>query len=155
MPNARRTPTLLRRLLLVFWSLYFLLVAGSNLVDAFQQLGWAPGAWSFTSGNLAMIAETIGEYGLANGLAGLLYALVILVELAATVFFLAAFRDTWKVKEGKSANISRAFLCAIGLFAGFIVTDELFVVYHRISGLETTHFLVLCALLLSVLVSRS
>jgi len=145
-----RTP--LRRLLLLFWSLYFLFVTGSNLVDALQQLGWAPEAWSFTSGNFGMIAETVGEYGLSKGLAAGLFGGVILLEIAASVFFLAALRGTWSQPESQSPHLLRAFLSAIGLFAGFIVADELFVVYHRVSGLETTHFLVMCALLLSVLV---
>ena len=148
-----RTP--LQRLLLLFWSLYFLFVTASNLVDALQQLGWAPEAWSFTSGNFGMIAETVGEYGLSRGLAAILFALVILLESASTVFFAMALRDSVKDEGTTTGNQSRAFVCSIGLFAGFIVADELFVVYHRVSGLETTHFLVMCALLLSVLVTES
>ena len=49
-------------------------------------------------------------------------------------------------------KVLQAFVPAIGLFAGFLVSDELFIVYHRIPSLESSHFLALCALLLSVVV---
>ncbi|MGA7306449.1 MAG: hypothetical protein WBW88_16335 [Rhodothermales bacterium] len=147
-----KTRILLTRLLLLFWSLYFVFVAGSNLVDAFQQLGWVPETWSFTSGNFGLVVTTVSTYGLSKGFAAILFTAVILLELSAAWFFAAAARDTWRRRNADSANVSRGFVSAIGLFAGFIVADEFFVVYHRVSGLEITHLLVLCALLLTVLV---
>ena len=144
--------TALKRLLLLFWSLYFIFVTGSNLVDAFQQLGWVPETWSFTSGNFGLVVTTVSTYGLSKGFAAILFVAVILLELSAALFFTAAARDTWKEDSANSTNASRGFVSAIGLFAGFIVADEIFVVYHRVSGLETTHLLVLCALLLTALV---
>ena len=147
--------TILCRLLLLFWSLYFTLVTASNLVDGFQALGIAPRGWTFTSGNCALIAETVATYGLSSGFAAFLFVCVILIELAVTLLFWIALRDSWRAAENSSSKIIRALVPAVGLFAGFIVSDELFIVYHRTPGLETGHFLVLCALLVSWLVIDS
>ena len=38
-----------------------------------------------------------------------------------------------------------------GLFCGFLVFDEVLLIHRRFPNLETTHFTILCALLLSLL----
>lgn len=143
---------LLHRLLLLFWSVYFSLVFASNLVNGFQEVGLAPSDWTFTSGNFALVAQSVSTYGSANGLAAFLFVALLVVQLATLLLFWMAVRDNWRSEEGASASVIRPFIPAVGLFTGFLIADELFIVYERIPTLETDHFLVLCGLLLSVLV---
>ena len=56
------------------------------------------------------------------------------------------------VTGGERPKVVAAFVVALGLFGGFLVSDELFLVYDRLPHVTPTHWLVLCALLLSLLV---
>lgn len=146
------TSVVLRRGTLLFWSSWLSVVFASNLADALRHAGALPESWRFASGNLGLIAETVGIYSFSRPLAPLLFAAVLLVQLAASLLFWRAFLDRRVVETAGPPKLLQAFAVALGLFAGLLVADEFFVVYERLPGLEATHFLVLCALLLSLLV---
>ena len=140
------TPAALARGLLLFWALWLSVVTASNAVDALQAAGvLAPGS-TFASGNFALVAETLTIYSLPQACAAVLFALVLLLEGAASALFGRAALDPQPPK------VIAAFLVAIGLFCAFLVFDEVLLVYRRFPNLETTHFTVLGALLLSWLV---
>ena len=144
-------PHVLSRGILLLWSLWLSVVFSSNFCDALQQAGILPGSWRFVSGNFALVLQTIEIYGLPRGLAVLLFAGVLVAQLAAAILFWRAFIDREATSTSYHPKVMGAFSVAIGLFGAFLVGDELFIVYARLPGLVTTHLLVLAALLLSLL----
>jgi hypothetical protein len=138
--------------LVLFWSLWLSVVFSSNLTDGLRQVGLLPMEWRFASGNFRLIVQTIEIYSLGESWAAILFASVVLVQLGAAMLFWRAFLDRDTRIERDSPKVLQAFSLGILLFAAFLVADELFVVYDRLPGLETTHLLVLCGLLLSYLV---
>ena len=106
----------------------------------------APG-WQFASGNFALVAESLSIYSVPHAFAAVLFTLVLLLELAASALF-------WRAALETQPRILAPFLVAIGLFCAFLVFDEVLLVYRRFPGLETTHFAVLSALLLSLVLIR-
>lgn len=152
-PDAPSTSShVLRRGILLFWSGWLSVVFASNLADALRHLGALPASWPFTSGNFSLIFEAVGIYAFSRSLAPVLFGAVLLVQLAASVLFWRAFLDRRAVTSRDHPKLLQAFSVALGLFAGLLVADELFIVYDRLPGLETTHLLVLCGLLLSLVV---
>jgi hypothetical protein len=143
---------LLRRGLLLFWSLWFSLVFASNLADGLQQTGLLPEDWRFASGNFELIVRSVEIHALPKTLAGALFCAVLLLELGAALLFWRAFRDPGGIAEGD--RVHQAFSVALGLFGGLLLADELFLVYRHLPGMGTTHLLVLCALLLSLLLAE-
>jgi hypothetical protein len=144
--------SVLCRGLLFFWSAWFSVVFSTNLADGLRQAGLLPTGWRFTSGNFQLINQSIGIYSLQESWAAILFGAVVLVQLGAAMVFWRAFLDRDTVTKPDNPKVLQAFVLGIGLFAAFLVADEFFVVYDRLSGLETTHLLVLCGLLLSYLV---
>lgn len=111
-----------------------------------------PASWRFASGNFSLIREAIGIYPFAKHWAPVLFVAVLLVQLAASLLFWRAFLDRQATITAGHPKVLQAFSVATGLFAGFLVADEVFIVYDRLPALETGHLLVFCALLLSLLV---
>jgi hypothetical protein len=140
----------LGRGILLFWSAWLSVVFGSNLCDALRHAGALPASWRFASGNFALITEVVGIYSFSTPLATALFGAVLLVQLVAALLFWRAFLDRHAAGTPLSSKPLQAFAVSLALFAGLLVADELFIVYERLPGLETTHLLVLCALLLSL-----
>jgi len=119
-----------RRLITGFWALYFLLIAASNLTDAFVATGWLARDMPFTSGNFDLIAKVTAVYAIPDWVNALLFAGVIFWQTALVALFTRALLI--------GAGLQTAFGVAVGLWASFILADELFIAYH-LQGLETTH----------------
>lgn len=119
-----------RRLLTAFWAVYFLLVAASNLSDALIAVGWLSAGVPFTSGNFALIGEVTSIYGVPGWVNGLLFAGIILWQIALVVLFARAF--------GNAELLNVAYGASAALWVAFILADELFIAYH-VQGLESTH----------------
>ena len=134
--------TLIRTLLL-FWAIWFSIVVASNAADGLLAAGILSPGWRFTSGNFSLVAEAISLYELSRTWAAVLFSLVVVVELAAASLF-------WRA-AAEATMIIRPFLVAIALFCGFLIFDELLLVYRRFPNLESGHFVILSALLLSLL----
>lgn len=149
---AIRYSVVLRRGLLLFWSGWLSFVFASNLADGLRQAGALPASWRFASGNFALIDRTIGVYAFSRSWAAVLFGAVVLVQLAAALLFWRAFLDREATTAPGHPKVLQAFIVAAGLFAGFLVADEAFIVYAHLPALETTHLLVFCALLLSLIV---
>lgn len=128
------------------------MVFASNLCDGLRRAGALPAAWHFASGNLALMSAVVGIYAFSRPLAPVLFGAVVVVELAASLLFWRAFLDREAVASRGHPKLLQAFCVAIGLFGGFLVADEIFIVYVQRAGLESTHLLVLCAMLLSLIV---
>ena len=80
---------------------------------------------------------------------------MLIVQLGAASLFWRASLEPWPLSPHAQPRILHPFVVGIALFAGFVLFDEVLVVYRRLPGLETTHLVVLCALLLSLLVIRA
>jgi hypothetical protein len=138
--------------MLLFWSVWFSMIFSSNLADGLRALGLLPVEWRFTSGNFGLILESIRIYSLGEVWGVVLFAGVVIVQLGTALLFWRASLARDSLTGADSPRVVHAFSAGVGLFALFLVVDELFVVYERIPGLATTHLLVLCGLLLSFLV---
>src|SRR5687767_18842 len=140
--------------ILLFWALWLSVVSASNVVDALQATGALAPGWSFASGNLSLVAESLSIYAMAPAAAGVLFALVLLLELAASALFWRAALDPDPLGAASQDKILAPFWLSIGLFCVFLVFDELLLVYRRFPSLAPTHFAILSALLLSVILIR-
>ena len=148
-----RSPTggSIARGLLLFWALWLSVVFASNAADALKELGLLPEGWRFVSGNYAFVKEALAIYTASGALATLLFAGVLVTQLAAATLFWRALAASAEPGDAARWRARLAFASALALFAAFLVTDEVLIVYDRMANLETTHFLILCALLLSLL----
>jgi hypothetical protein len=140
-------PRVATRVLLLFWATWFSVVLATNAVDALQEAALIGAASRFASGNFSLVAEAVAPYGIPRSGAAALFALVLLLELVAAGLFWRALLSPAR------ATILAAFVAATVLFGGFLVCDELLLVYRRFPHLETGHFVILCTLLLSSLIA--
>lgn len=122
------------------------MVVCTNLLDGLQQAGLLSTDWRFASGNFALVEESIEIFSLSRAWAAGLFAGVVAAELAAAVLFWRAF------STAQRPCIVQAFALGLALFSAFLIADEIFIVYAKLPGVAATHFRVLCALLLSLLV---
>lgn len=83
---------LLKRLLLLFWAVWFSIVFLSNLADGIKTLHWLPDSWAFASGNFKFIQDTTSRYATPDWLNGVLFAWVIVWEGVAAFLFWRAGR---------------------------------------------------------------
>jgi hypothetical protein len=90
-----------KRLLLLFWAVWFSVVFLSNLADAGKSLGLLGGSWAFASGNGKLIQETTASYGISSTVNATLFAGVILWEGIAAVLF---WRAGWIFRGRNSAR---------------------------------------------------
>ena len=144
----RTTLRVLKRGILLFWALYFTIVLASNLADALQALGALPDSFPFVSGNYGFIARVTGIYGTPAIVNAVLYLGVLVWEAVAAALFWQALRR-WGSASGLEA-VDRAFTVSAGLWAAFVLMDELFIAYE-IPGLEATHVRLFVASLVSLL----
>jgi hypothetical protein len=84
-----------------------------------------------------------------------LFLLVLVLQLGAASLFWRASLETKPLSPQAQPKTLHPFVVAIAQFAGFVVFDELLVIYRRLPILETTHLVALCALLLSLLLIRT
>jgi hypothetical protein len=153
-PDQLPTPGSLARALLLFWAIWLSVVSASNAVDALQAAGILAPGWRFASGNFALVAESLSIYSLPQIWAAVLFSLVLFLELAASALFWRAALDPNPLSPHAQPKILYPFIVGIGLFCAFLVFDEVLLVYRRFPGLATTHFAVLSALLLSLVLLR-
>ncbi len=145
------TPNRLLRLgILGFWASYFTVVFGSNAGDALKELGVVGASFAFVSGNYALMYRVTRIYSVPSAGVGALFAGVLAWEVAAAVSFWRAFFSC--VRDGRQAEgVNTAFALGLGLWAAFILLDEILIAFE-IPGLETTHLALLSTQLLSLLV---
>src|SRR5262245_30178135 len=115
---------LFKRLVLLFWTMFFSLVALTNLVDLLGELGALD--WRFLdSGNYDYLRSVVKVYEVGPGLTKALLAGALAVELAAAVLFwralLAFGRDGRGVREALLALCFGAFV-----WISFVFMTELF-----------------------------
>jgi len=149
-PIKFATPPLLTRGLLLFWALWFSVVLGSNAADALRALGLLSEGWRFSSGNLDLLVDAVSVYSLPRAWAGAAFTLVLALQITTAWLFWRATLDPRPLSPGAKPRVLSPFVAGLGLFCAFLVCDEALLTYRRFPNLETTHFVILCALLLSL-----
>ncbi len=132
--------------LLGFWSLYFAIVALSNLTDFLVHLHLFPAGWRWVSGNLAFIAASTRTFGVPAWVNPILLAGVIGWETLAAVLFWRAAR------EPGGRWLGPAFVVSLSLWGAFILLDEILLIFE--TGVEATHLRLLVAELLTLVLLR-
>lgn len=148
------TPERLLRLgILCFWASYFTVVFASNAGDALKELGILGESFAFASGNYALVYRVTRIYGVPGAGVAALFGGVLAWQIATAVSFWRVFSSC--VRDNRqAAGANTAFALGLGLWAVFILLDEVLIAYE-IPGLETTHLALLSAQLLSLLVFHS
>ncbi|MVM32550.1 hypothetical protein GO755_21095 [Spirosoma sp. HMF4905] len=139
--------------LLLFWALYFSIVFASNSADALNALSLLPSNWHFVSGNYGLIQKVVSMYEPPVWLSGFMFAGVILWEAVGAVLFWKAFGVTLRQNQKQSVMVHAAFGITIGLWAAFILADEIFLTY-LLGGLASTHYNLLLAELATFILIR-
>ncbi len=127
--------------LVVFWAAYFTIVLVMNAFDALKAFGRLSRDWQFASGNYDLIRKATQTYHAPTWLDRALFVGVIAWQaLAAALLWIAAAR--WP----EPSPVDTGFAAGIGLFAAFVLVDEVFKEYKS----ENDHLLIFAAQLLSL-----
>lgn len=137
-------PGAIRVGLLAFWALWLTLVVVTNIFDGLKAAGALPGSWRFASGNYDAMREVTARYDTPGWIVGLLFAGAVLWEIAAMVLMWRALL-AWGAVD--PAPVYLAFAVSLGLWAAFILADEVFSAYE----MSRSHWLIFGAQLLSLL----
>jgi hypothetical protein len=148
------TPSL-RLVVLLFWALWLTIVTASNVTNALRVAGALPTSFAFASANFELIEASTAIYQATRGVVWALFLGVIAWEAAAAGLFWRATIAVWRQRTGAgvataAAPLAPAFAAALGLFAAFMLADELLIAYP----LQATHMRVFIALGVSWLVVR-
>ncbi|MGH2448141.1 MAG: hypothetical protein ACRDFS_06005 [Chloroflexota bacterium] len=123
----------LKRGILLFWSLWTSLVVVTNVFGLLKALGILARSFPLSSGNYMLLARTTGVYGTPAWVDQVLLILVILWELGCAVLFWRGLLRFASGRPGRWRAVYLAFAALLALFAVFILSDEIFRAY-RIEG---------------------
>jgi hypothetical protein len=142
-----------RLVVLLFWSLWLTVVTASNVTNALRVAQVLPTRFAFASSNFQLIEAATAVYGAPRAVVWLLFAGVIAWEAtAAALFWRALLRARAGDDQAAGERAAAAALAtALGLFAAFMVADELLINY----AIQATHMRIFIGLAVSWLVMRS
>ena len=136
----------LKLALLLFWTAWFAVVFLTNVFGGLKAMGALPPSWKFASGNYQAVAKATARYGPPAWLPPVLFVGVVLWQLAAAALFAWA-AGAWLLEgrlDWRAVNL--AFGAGIGLWAAFMLADEIVLKYE----FERTHELLFIAQLVSL-----
>lgn len=136
----------IKRGLLLFWAAWYTLVLATNVCDGLKALGLLTREWAFASGNFAQIGAATAKFALPAALNAVFFVGVLSWQAAAVALFWIAFARA-RATAWKAATT--AFAVGLGLWASFVLADELFITYE--SGAEATHLRLFVAQLVCLL----
>lgn len=129
---------------LLFWTLWLTLVFLGNLCDFLKHLGVLSEHWKFASGNYDLMHKTTDVYHLPEISVRILFVGILLWEALAMAQMAAALVT---FNGALTGEIYTAFGISLGLWAAFLIADEVFVAYP----METTHIQIFIAQLVTLL----
>jgi hypothetical protein len=138
----------LKRSILLFWAVWITMVVIMNVFDAIKALGLLPGDWPLASGNYEAIVKAASVYHAPNWLDFLLFLGAVGWEMVCALLFWRAWELFSHGRTTRWPAVYLAFTSIFGLFAAFILADELFHTY----GIEGDHRGITVLALASVLV---
>jgi hypothetical protein len=132
------TLTTLKLGLLFFWTLWLSLVLLTNLFAGLKAASLLPERWKFASKNYQAIAEATATYSAPAWLPGILFAGVILWQGLAVFLFGQAAMSSLSAGSLDLAASTTAYVVSLGLWAAFMLADEVFKVYEG----QSSHLLI-------------
>lgn len=126
-PSRVQPGLLLKRLVLVFWAMFFSLVALTNLVNLLDELGAFD--WRFLdSGNYGYLRSVVDVYDVGPAVTKLLLGGALAIEAAAAVLFWRALRAFGPGgRGGREALLALCF--GTFVWTAFVFMTELFTAY--------------------------
>jgi hypothetical protein len=131
--------------LTLFWALWFGIVFLTNTFGALRAAGRLRPGWKFASKNFESVAKAVSLYSAPPWVARALFAGVIAWQLAAAALYAAAFA-AYLGGHASLVLADLAFGAGIGLFAAFMLADEITLKF----AYEQSHELLLVAQLASL-----
>lgn len=132
--------------LLALWTAWFALVVATNVCDVLKSLGVLPREWRFASQNFARVRDAVAVYGLPRGMAAVLFGAVVLWQALTALLLAKALMASIGAQTLAAEQVDLAFASALGLWAGFILAEEIFKQYKT----ESKHLLFFIAQLLTL-----
>lgn len=139
----------IKRIILLFWALYFSIVLASNLTDGMRAAGWLPADIAFASGNYEMVRQVTAIYHTREWLVAILYLGVLAWEGWAAWLFWRAYRSIGLHKSEWKQPVYQAFTISLLLWMTFLLMDELFIAYE-VTDLERIHLLLIITQLVTL-----
>ncbi|MEX0601557.1 MAG: hypothetical protein WD423_16585 [Rhodothermales bacterium] len=142
---------LIKRIILLFWALFFSLVFVTDVADGLTAMGALSPDFIFASANYGFMLEVTGIYGTPAWVVTLLFTGVVVWAGAAAFMFWRAFAGfaAWDGPSGRL--VETAFALGIGLWAAFLVADEFFLAYLT-TDVSSVHLRLFIAQIASLLV---
>jgi hypothetical protein len=146
----RPSGLLFKRLILVFWTMFFTMVAVTNFVDLMGEFGVFE--WTFlNSGNFEYLSETVEVYDIGSDLTKVLLVGAFLIELVAAVLFWRALLGSGRGAEARTRAIA-AVSFGVLVWTAFVFMTEFFVAYGSESPFRELLMIMIAAGLALVLV---
>ena len=124
------TDAQIQRGLLLFWSVWFFVVAMTNLADGLIAAGVLPADWRLASGNYLLVKQVTARYGTPGWIPPPMFAGVVLWESTACALFTSAWMAWGGGEDRGRARARLAYAAAMGLWGSFLVLDEFFIAYE-------------------------
>jgi hypothetical protein len=137
---------LLKLALLFFWAAWFCVVSVTNLFSALKAAGFVGVAWKFASTNYEAVAKAVSLYGAPSWVPALLFGAVVTWQVAAASLYAWAFCASFAAEAIAATAVNAAFAAGIGLWAAFMIADEITIKY----AYEQSHELLFIAQLASL-----
>ncbi len=145
-----RLGTIIKRLVLAFWTMYFTMVATTNFVDLLDEFGVLE--WVFlNSGNFEYLVSVVKVYEIGPDLTKLMLVGAWLLELIGAVLFWRALLRFGRRPGGRTAALS-ALAWGTVVWFGFIFMTEFFVAYTAESPFRELLMIMLASILVVALV---
>jgi hypothetical protein len=119
----------LKLALILFWAAWFGVVCLTNLFSGLKAAGFLGESWKFASKNYASVAKAVSLYGAPAWVPALLFAGVIAWQLVTASLFAWALCSSLAAGAVAIAAVNAAFAAAIGLWAAFMIADEITIKY--------------------------
>lgn len=123
-----------KRLVVVFWALWWLSAFLTDFIGAMKQLGIVAAGW-FAVTNYADLTQAVAPYDPPGWLPPFLYAGIIGWSFISTVLFMIAAATPLEPRRRWRRRVDTAFIVSLGLWAAFFLADQIVLKF----GLEQNH----------------
>jgi hypothetical protein len=117
--------------LIAFWALWFGITFVTNLCSALKARRMLSQRWKFASENYRAVADAASVYDSTGRLAFFLFIVVLVWQFAAAILFAGAAALWWTSINMDRSAANAAFALGLGLWAAFMLADEIFLQYER------------------------
>ncbi|HTL63321.1 MAG TPA: hypothetical protein VL261_16885 [Nitrospira sp.] len=115
--------------MLVFWGAWYVTAFATNFCDMLQALRILPNTWRFASGNLHSVIKTTAIYSTPRRLPHLLFFGVLCWQFLVWLSFGWAIISSLAAGAINVDAMNMAFFLGLGLWAAFMLADEIFKQY--------------------------